>query len=134
MDKIEELETNISRTIMVISVFNSEIKHLRFNTPKPKILLRLWRCGGRAGAPTLPFSFCSPTDKEGRIRELETPSTKDGLERECRRASATSTAPEAQTWVSLETSKYYAKLRLEEMRLEYKNLVDLKKINNLPVN
>ena len=45
MDKIEELETNISRTIMVISVFNSEIKHLRFNTPKPKITfspLALW--------------------------------------------------------------------------------------------
>jgi len=86
MDKIEELEINISRTIMVISVFNSEIKHLRFNTPKPKILFS--------------FSFCSPTDKEGRIRELE-------------------------------TSKYYAKLRLDEMRLE---LVDLKKTTNSPVN
>jgi hypothetical protein len=103
MDKIEELETNISRTIMVISVYNSEINHLLYNTTKPKILFS--------------FSFCSPTDKEGRIRELETPSTKDGLERE--------------TQVSLETSKYYAKLRLDEMRLE---LVDLKKTTNLPVN
>jgi len=89
MDKIEELETNIIRTIMVISVYNSEINHLLYNTTKPKILFS--------------FSFCSPTDKEGRIRELE-------------------------------TSKYYAKLRLEEMRLEYKNLVDLKKTTNSPVN
>lgn len=55
--RMENLETNIIRSKIIIGVFRAEIRHLRENTPMPKY--------------TFSFSFCNPENKEGRIKELE---------------------------------------------------------------